>query len=61
MSSQQSPTPRTGGPELVPAYRYRLRVLRVIDGDTLVARVDLGFETHVVVRLRLAGIDAPET
>jgi len=42
-------------------YDYRARITRVIDGDTVVADVDLGFGTwRHGERLRLAGIDAPE-
>lgn len=29
-----------------PSYRYRARATRVIDGDTFLARVDLGFATE---------------
>jgi endonuclease YncB( thermonuclease family) len=43
-----------------PAYVYRARVERVVDGRTLIARVDLGFRVAVSVPVRLAGIDAPE-
>lgn len=35
-------------------------VVRVIDGDTVVLRLRLGFETLVEGPCRLAGIDAPE-
>lgn len=42
-------------------YQYRAQTVRVIDGDTIVADVDLGFHTwRRDERLRLAGIDAPE-
>jgi len=41
-------------------YEYRAEILRVIDGDTVVARIDLGFRTFVQQTLRLYGIDAPE-
>ena len=41
-------------------YEYKAKIVRVIDGDTVDALVDLGFETHVHRRLRLFGIDAPE-
>lgn len=40
-------------------WHYPARVLRVIDGDTLDARVDLGFATTIDERFRLADIDAP--
>jgi micrococcal nuclease len=41
-------------------YEYQATVLRVVDGDTICARVDLGFEVSVDETLRLAGINAPE-
>ncbi len=43
------------------SYLYRCEVLRVIDGDTLLVHVDLGFEVIKLQRLRLWGVDvAPE-
>lgn len=43
-------------------YTYTAKVLRVIDGDTIEADIDLGFHTwRRAERLRLARIDAPET
>lgn len=41
-------------------YEYQATILRVIDGDTVEARVDLGFEVSLVERFRLRGINAPE-
>jgi micrococcal nuclease len=41
-------------------YEYRATVLRVVDGDTIDCRADLGFDVGMDMRLRLAGIDAPE-
>lgn len=38
----------------------RVRVVRVLDGDTVEALIDLGFRTHRQETLRLYGIDAPE-
>ncbi len=35
-------------------------MLRVIDGDTLQVRIDLGFSIVIEQRLRLRGLDAPE-
>ena len=43
-----------------PAYVYRAVVVRVVDGDTVDADIDLGFSTYTRQRLRLAGINAPE-
>ena len=35
-------------------------VVNVVDGDTLDVTIDLGFRIHHDVRVRLAGVDAPE-
>ena len=43
-----------------PDYSYRASVLRVVDGDTVELRADLGFRVFVDVTVRLWGIDAPE-
>jgi len=43
-------------------YRYRAKILKIIDGDTLDVDIDLGF--HVILskqRIRLYGIDTPES
>jgi len=43
-------------------YRYRCRLVRVIDGDTVVADVDLGFDVWLTgQKLRLYGINTPES
>ena len=43
-------------------YRYRVKeVLRVIDGDTIDLRLDLGFNILHNVRVRLSGINTPES
>jgi len=41
-------------------YVYNAKLLRVIDGDTVDALIDLGFDTWVKKRIRLYGIDTPE-
>ena len=41
-------------------YEYRARVMRVIDGDTVEAEIDLGFRVSLEVVLRLVGINTPE-
>jgi len=41
-------------------YEYRASLVRVVDGDTIIADVDLGFRIHQTMSVRLAGIDAPE-
>ena len=42
-------------------FEYNAEVLRVVDGDTLDARIDLGFNVHVNKRIRLMGIDTWES
>lgn len=42
-------------------YEYKATIVRVIDGDTIVADIDLGFHTwRRDEHLRLYGIDSPE-
>ena len=43
------------------AWRYEASLLRVIDGDTVDAMLDLGFSTHRKVRIRFYGINTPES
>ena len=42
-------------------YIYKAKCLRVVDGDTIDAQIDLGFDTHKVIRIRLVGINAAES
>ena len=43
-------------------YEYRIKkVLRVVDGDTIDVDIDLGFDISFTSRVRLAGIDTPES
>jgi len=42
-------------------YEYKAVVDRVIDGDTIDCTIDLGFYTWKKVRVRLNGINAPES
>ena len=43
-------------------YIYRIKqITRVIDGDTVDADIDLGFDISLTKRIRLAGIDTPES
>jgi len=43
-------------------YVYRIKsVLKVVDGDTIDASIDLGFDISLEKRIRLAGIDTPES
>ena len=41
-------------------YIYRAQLNRVVDGDTVDALIDLGFDTHVKKRIRFKGIDTWE-
>jgi len=41
-------------------YKYYIKVTRVIDGDSIVADIDLGFHLHLNRHIRLMDIDAPE-
>jgi endonuclease YncB( thermonuclease family) len=41
-------------------FTYKAFVERVVDGDTLIVKIDLGFETRIREYLRLRGLDAPE-
>ena len=43
-------------------YIYRVKqVLKVVDGDTIDADIDLGFSISLEKRIRLAGVDTPES
>jgi len=42
-------------------YRYQAKLIRVVDGDTVDAEIDLGFNIYIRERIRLMGIDTPET
>ena len=41
-------------------YVYKAKVVRVVDGDTIYAHIDLGFDTWSYRNITLASIDAPE-
>ena len=41
-------------------YEYKAKVLRVVDGDTIDAEVNLGFNIKAEMKFRLAHINAPE-
>ena len=43
-------------------YEYRVKkVLKIVDGDTIDVDIDLGFNVSLAKRVRLAGIDTPES
>ena len=42
-------------------YIYKISPLKVVDGDTIDAEIDLGFDIKVKKRIRFMGINAPES
>jgi len=42
-------------------YEYKFKFSRVIDGDTVDGLIDVGFGISLKERIRLIGINAPET
>lgn len=43
-------------------YTYKAKVNRIIDGDSVVLDIDLGFDTWINNQsIRLVGVDAPES
>ena len=42
-------------------YTYKIKLDRVIDGDTIDAYIDLGFKVSVKKRIRFVGINTPES
>lgn len=42
-------------------FHYRCEVTRVVDGDTIDVDIDLGFNIKYSERVRLLGINTPET
>ena len=42
-------------------YEYTCKVKRVVDGDTVDVVLDLGFDVSYSCRIRLYGIDTPES
>jgi len=41
-------------------YTYNIELLKVVDGDTIDANIDLGFDTSVKKRVRFLGVNTPE-
>ena len=41
-------------------YEYKITLDRVVDGDTIDAHIDLGFNITIKKRIRFAGINTPE-
>jgi len=42
-------------------YEYKAIVDRVVDGDTIDCTIDLGFSVWKKIRVRMEGINAPES
>lgn len=41
-------------------YEYSCRLIRVINGNTIEADIDLGFEINIKQKIRLYGVEATE-
>lgn len=46
---------------MINPYWYTGKVLNVVDGDTMDLMVDLGFSVHHKIRVRLYGVNTPES
>ena len=42
-------------------YQYKVKLDRIIDGDTIDCYIDLGFNIQTKKRIRFAGINTPES
>lgn len=42
-------------------YKYKAKIINIVDGDTFDAEVDVGFSITVTHRFVVEGIDTPET
>ena len=51
----------TGGEAPMDKYIYKAKLVRVVDGDTIDAMIDLGFDTWVKKRVRYMGLDTWES
>ncbi|OGQ29450.1 MAG: hypothetical protein A3D98_00065, partial [Deltaproteobacteria bacterium RIFCSPHIGHO2_12_FULL_44_21] len=62
-TTSQNPTSETGQAlkrDPSPLYTYKAIVEKVVDGDTLLVRIDLGFDVWVNQRIRFRGINTAE-
>ena len=41
-------------------YKYKAKIARIVDGDTVDFNVDLGFNIYITIRTRLLDVDTPE-
>ena len=44
-----------------PSYEFQVRITNVVDGDTVDALIDIGFKIKYDERIRLLGLDTPES
>ena len=42
-------------------YQYKIDLVKVVDGDTIDANIDLGFDISTKKRIRFMGINTPES
>ena len=42
-------------------YTYKITPVKIIDGDTIDAEIDLGFDVKIKKRIRFMGINTPES
>lgn len=42
-------------------YTYKAKLIKCVDADTLDLLIDIGFNIHIKERVRLYGINCPET
>ena len=42
-------------------YTYNIKLDRVVDGDTIDAIIDLGFDVSIKKRVRFSGVNTPES
>ena len=42
-------------------YEYKCKLVRVVDGDTIDAMIDVGFDIWIKKRIRFSGMDAWES
>jgi len=42
-------------------YQYKIKLDRIIDGDTIDCYIDLGFDINTKKRIRFVGINTPES
>ena len=42
-------------------YQYKVKLIKVVDGDTIDVTIDLGFDISTKKRVRFSGINAPES